>query len=112
MGMIHRAVDLGTVTILSGETESTVMDFSKYRGSVNSITIYGPGELTGTVRLQTTLDQDPPEWRDKQSGGSDITIPADGSVKVLAMDFRKLRIKSNNTESEERNFRIVGEEGP
>ncbi len=104
----HRAIDLGTLTIGSGQTESDVMDFTKWRGAVHGIAIAPPGTLTGDVKVQVSEDNS--TWLDKQSGGADITVPADGHVSVRVMDFKYLRLVSSSAEGADREFIIKGVE--
>ena len=105
----HLAVDLGVLTILSGQTESTSMSFRGWRGASQSVSIIGPGTLTGTVKVQTS--EDGIVWRDKQSAGSDITIAADGDVTIKAVNWKYLRVVSSAAEGGNREFIVKGEEG-
>lgn len=107
----HRSVDLGTIRIPEGETDSDSMDFRGWRGSAQSVSIQGPPDqtLTGTARVQTSEDE--VNWFDLQSAGSDITVPADGKAVILSVDFKWMRVKSNSAEADPRVFTVKGEEG-
>lgn len=100
------AVDLGTLVIAASGTASSIMDLTGWRGSVAGISIAGPGTLTGSVKVQVASVEG--EWKDKQSGGADIAIPADGHVTIKAMDFKYLRVLSDGAEASERTFVVVG----
>lgn len=105
-----RTVDLGTVMIdVSADDDlSSVMDFSGWRGRASAIMIEGPGTLTATARVQASLDNS--TWSDLQSNGADITIPADGMVRINAVDFNYLRIATSGAEGADRTFTIRGVE--
>jgi len=105
---MHRAVDLGTLTIPASSQASSSLDFTGWRGSVESIDIYGPGVLTGSVKVQ--VSEDNTTWFDKQSAGADIAIPADGSVTLQSVGFKYLRVYSASVEVAERVFIVKGEE--
>jgi hypothetical protein len=105
----HITMNLGTVVIPGGTSVSSSMDFTRWRGGVSSIIIYGPGTLTGTARVQVSTDKGT-TWMDKQSSGRDITIPADGSVTIRSVDRCYLRIASSANEGADRIFKIQGEE--
>lgn len=115
---LGRNIDLGEVLIDINENDSLsdVMDFSGWRGMTQSITIDGPGTLTGTARVQVSNSMEDFDefgnstWFDKQSGGADILIPADGSVSILDVNFRRLRIASSGDETADRRFKVRGKE--
>jgi hypothetical protein len=101
------------IDINVSSTISQVMDFSGWRGSVQSVIIDGPGTLTGTATVQVShsmedTDEYGTTWRDLQSAGSDITVPADGSIHINSSGFRRLRISSSAAEAANRRFRIRG----
>jgi hypothetical protein len=87
----HVTMDLGTVVIASGQTASSSLDFTGWRSGVRAIIVHGPGTLTGTVKVQWSRDGST-NWLDKQSGGADIEIPADGSVTIGSVDRGFFRI--------------------
>jgi hypothetical protein len=100
--------DLSTVFILDGPGD-------RWRQAFSSIIIDGPVALTGTVKLQVShsdadTDSEGTTWRDFQSGGADVTIPADGSVEIASPLGRRIRISSSGNEVADRRFRIRGVE--
>jgi hypothetical protein len=107
----HRNVDLGvlTIDIAVDDDVSDEMDFRGWRGSARNLGISGPGTLTGTAKVQVSSDAGQ-NWRDLQSAGADITIPADGHVVIQSVSFDLLRIVSSGNEIADREFVVVGEE--
>ena len=118
-----RQVDLGELImdISVNSQETPAMDFSGWRGGANAISIDGPSVLDGTVKIQVTnslpsetqegdVDEYGSIWKDKQSAGADITVPADGHVTMKAVDYKQLRLVSSSVETENRRFRIIGYE--
>ena len=119
MGLkLGRNVGLGEVLIdiLEDDDLSEVMDFSGWRGQSESITIDGPGALTGTVKVQVSNSMEDLDefgnstWFDKQSSGADITVPSDGSVTIKDVNFKRLRLASASAETADRRFKIRGRE--
>lgn len=109
MNGTHAAVDLGELTIANNGQNSDSMDFTGWRGAARAITIYGPGELDGTIKVQ--VSEDDTNWFDLQSAGTDISIPADGAVVIGACSWKYLRVASSGAESPARTFIVKGEEG-
>lgn len=109
---LHRAVDLGVLTIRQGSANSDAMDFRGWRGGASSVTIYGPGSglLDGTLTVQVSEDGEY-WWFDQQSGGDDIDVPADGAVKVQSTAFKFLRVQASVVQTDDRILVIKGEEG-
>ena len=105
----HAVMDLGTLTIAENGTASDSLDFRGWRSGLDAIIISGPGTLTGTVKVQVSHDAGV-TWKDKQSAGADITIPADGSVTIKSVDRGLLRLLSGSAEGAARAFIIQGEE--
>lgn len=113
----NRTVDLGELLIDINEDNqiSTVMDFSGWRGAALGFVVDGPGTLTGTVTVEVShsmedTDEYGTTWRDLQSAGADVTIPADGSVRVNSVSFKRLRVSSDAAEVANRRFRVYGVE--
>lgn len=113
MSLTHRAVDIGSVVIALNGQNSTVLDFRGWRSGAKSITIFGPGTLTGTVKVQVAQDYDgsTATWCDLESAGSDVTCPADGATVIQAVGFNALRLASSAMEGAARTFKLMGEEG-
>ncbi len=105
----HRAVDLGTLTIPNGGTETESMDFSGWRGGAKSVGIAAPATLTGSVIVQ--VSEDDVTWYNKQHDGADIAVASGDHVTVPVMDFQYMRLFSNGAEGAERVFVIKGVEG-
>ena len=100
--------DISTVFVLDGPR-------SRWKQGFSVIIIDGPGALTGTATLQVShvdIDEDEfgTSWRDVQSAGADVTIPADGSMQINSPVGRRIRIKSGSAEAADRRFRIRGVE--
>jgi hypothetical protein len=108
MGM-HRNIDLGTLVIANGGTSSSSMSFRKWRSGVSKVMIVSPDTLTGTVKVEVSEDNS--AWKDLQSNGADITIPADSAVPITVQPWKYLRVTSGSAEGEERTFIVKGEEG-
>lgn len=94
-------------------TVSSVLKFDSWRGAIQVVIVDGPGALTGTARVQVSHSDEDTDvygttWRDLQSGGADILIPADGSVQINTSGFRRMRIASSGSEAADRRFRIRG----
>ena len=108
--MIHSSIDLGDLLIDVSEDNdnSNSMDFTGWRSACRSVTIFGPGTLTSTITVQ--VSQDGTNWRDLQSAGADITIPADGAVVIQTTGFKYLRVSGTN-EAADRTFKVMGEDG-
>jgi len=105
----HRIVDLGDITILSGQTISDTMDFRKWRSAASAVTIYGPAALTGAVNVQ--VSQDGSVWVDLQEAGADITIAASEAENIITVGWKYLRLLSTLAEAANRVFHVIGEEG-
>jgi hypothetical protein len=115
----HVSMDLGDllIDINVNSQLSTVLDFdgpgNRWRSGFDAISIGGPGTLTGTVTVQVSdFTEDSDEygttWRDKQSAGVDITVPADGHITINTVDFKRLRLSSGSAEVANRRFRVRG----
>lgn len=100
-------VDLGLFTIANGGTASSSLDFTRWRSQAEAMRIIGPGTLTGTVKLQFSLDGST-NWTDVQSAGADITIPADGTVRVNDIGRGYYRLLSSSAEGAQRIFTVQG----
>jgi hypothetical protein len=86
---------------------------NRWKQSLNALSIDGPGTLTGTATVQVSdsledTDEYGTTWRDLQSAGADVTIPADGYVRINANDAKRIRIRSGSAEAANRRFRLKG----
>ena len=73
----------------------------------DTITIYAPAALTGTVTIQIEPTAAGTDWIDLTSGGSDVTIGAGNAVVVGDISFRQIRLSSGAAEGAERTFRVT-----
>ena len=105
----HNTVDLGTLVIPINDDNSSTLDFRGWRSAAKKIIISGPGTLTNAVKVQVSHDAGV-TWKDKQSAGEDISVPADGSVSIASVDRGLLRVLSAGNEAAERTFIVQGEE--
>ena len=113
--MRNQPVDLpgGILTIPQDATESNHIDMR--RMPLRGITIFGPDSLTGTVSIEVSgnLDAELPSvvrWNNLQSGGSNVVIGADEAVPIDFVGWHGLRLSSGSTETEDREFKIMGVE--
>lgn len=105
-------LDLGEfyVDITTDDDLSSELDFAGWRAGAEAIIIYGPGALNGTATVQESFsatedeDEHGTTWRDLQSGGSDVTVPADGSVRITVSGFKRLRISLSSPQTVDRRF--------
>lgn len=117
MSLTHRSVDLGSLLIdVSVDDDlSDVMDFRGWRSGAKNITIYGPSALTQTNKVQVSADWDGTSgtWNDLSwpNDGSDVTIPAAGTVVIESNSWNAMRISAGGAEAADREFIIRGEEG-
>ena len=73
----------------------------------DTVTIYGPTALTGTVTIQIEPSAAGTTWLDLTSGGSDVTIGVGNAVVIGDISFRQLRLSSSAAEGAERIFRVT-----
>lgn len=95
-----------TVTILSGQTThaGVVLD-----GYLKALSIFAPGTLPETVTLQVApgSTSGASDFRALQSGGADITVPANKAVMVTEAAFRQIRLVAGAGVAADRTFTIV-----
>src|SRR5690349_6270502 len=72
------------------------------------ITILAPATLTGTVKPQIAKDVGGP-FKVLQSGGADITLPADKATALIPCVARFLKLVSGSAEGGNRDFILMGE---
>jgi len=112
----QRVVDLGEFLIDTNEDTqlSSVLDMSRSsRQALSGLIIYGPLSADGTLTLQESFSDEDTDaygstWRDVQSGGADVTIPADGVVRLSLTGFHRLRISSGSAETSDRRLIVKG----
>lgn len=101
--------DIGTFVIANGASDSSTLDFNGWRSLAQSLKISGPGTLTGAVKLQVSHDAGV-SWKDVESNGADVTIPADGNITVRSVVKGLYRVTSAGAEGAERTFIVQGED--
>lgn len=97
-------VDLADIVIPNGGTESNALDV----GSVNSLAIFAPAALTGTVTLQISPDGE--NWYNAKSGGDNIAVAVDAGVVITNGGYKYLRLISGSTEAAARTFKVSMQE--
>jgi hypothetical protein len=92
-----------TLTIASGGTASGELRVMQPM----ALTIYAPATLpeTVTVRVAPALGG---TFTDFQDGGSDVTIPAGGSVVVQILHAGALKLEAGGAAAADRAFRVLG----
>lgn len=105
-------VNLPTLVIANGGTESDALDYQDLR-HVESLTIFGPSALTGVATVEVAPTRTPvaADWVALQSGGADVTITADKATTIHPGVAQALRIVSSAAEGAERSFPVIGHEG-
>lgn len=102
---------LGSLTIANGGTTSGELTFNQLR-FLSAIAIQGPAALTGTVTVEVSFDREGDTFVALQSGGADVTIPADKVTVLSPIPCARLRVVSSGAEGAERVFPIFGRENP
>lgn len=102
---------LGSLTIAESGDTSDELTFNQLR-FLSAIAIQGPAELTGAVTVEVSFDREGDTFVTLQSGGSDVTIPADKVTVLSPIPAARLRVVSAGTEAAERVFPIFGRENP
>jgi hypothetical protein len=100
-------VPLGTLTIASSGTTSPAIPYERIR-YLDSILIWGPSALTGTVTVEVSYDGT--NFGTLQSAGSDVEVGPDKVVVVLSGGFQALRLVSGSSEASARVFNLRGTE--
>lgn len=104
-------INLPDVIILNGATDSGVVDTSTgFWDLVSGIVINSPTTLPETVKIYVS-DLLAGTFHPLQSGGADITFPADKAtpVNLIAFHFFKL-VASSGAVGGDRTFKITGRE--
>ena len=72
-----------------------------------SISIFAPSSLTGTVNLEVEPSSTGTAFVVQQSGGSDVTIPANKATTIANPSFRQFRLVSGSAEAASRTFTVT-----
>ena len=102
--MSRFVADLGNMTITSGQTASNAVTSCD---DADTIVVYAPAALTGTVTIQIEPTLTGTSFVDLQSGGTDVTIGAGNSTSITSVGFRQLRGSSNAAEGADRVFPVT-----
>lgn len=104
---------LPTLTIPSGQTLSNALTKRNLQHA-RALTIHGPETLPEAVVVEasgvdgaTALTTD---YRDLQSNGADITIPADSSVTITPVAALGLRLRAGGAVGADRVFVLTGDD--
>lgn len=100
-------ISLPNLTIPNGQTDSNVLDLTK--SWVKHILFLGPAALDGTVTV-CVCDAVGGTYVALQSGGADVTLPADKGTVIDTIACKFLMLKSGASETAERVFRLMGRE--
>ena len=98
---------LPDLVIANGGTTSSAISAERLR-YLDSINIWGPAALTGTVTVEVSYDGT--NYGTLQSAGSDVAVAATKVVTVLTGGFYGLRVKSDGAEGAARTFQVRGTE--
>lgn len=109
---MSHVVDVGTLTILAGQTDSGLLSALLTEGqrkvlfgSAVDIVVFAPAALTGTVNPQFSPSEGG-TMETLQSGGSDVTLPAAKATSIGNFSARDMRIHSGSAEAADRAFII------
>lgn len=94
---------LGTLTIAAAGTTSPALIVPE---DTVALVVFGPSALTGTVTVQVEPTRAGTDFLALQSGGSDVTIPANKATPIPVIAFRQLRLVSGSAEAIARVFTI------
>lgn len=100
---------LGTLTILSGQTTSDVLDSEIGFGNTTDLAIITPAALTGTVKPYMGGLEDGSDAKKLNVGGTDVTLPAACFVPLPTSAFRSLKLVSSAAEGADRVFKVMGQ---
>lgn len=102
-----KVVNLGTLSIPNGGTDSPVLDADVF-GKFEAITVMAPATLTGTITVQVgVLDIVNPTFDTLQSPpGTDVAIAASKAFTISPPCFPQFRLHSSGAEAAQRDFQI------
>lgn len=93
-----------SLVIASGDQASGPLYLGAKSSETMDVYIQGPGTLTGTVRVQTSLDGS--TWVDLKSGGANIAVGTDSGVPVTHVVADYIRLFSGSAEGGARTFKV------
>lgn len=102
-----------TLTIPNAGTESDILDLGQgAAGGPKSyrrwdIVVLNAAALTGTVTVHVS-NLSTANFRPLQSGGADITLPANKATPLIPLVARFLKLVSGSAEAAERAFILMG----
>lgn len=104
---------LGSITILSGATESDAIGFQNLR-HLGGLTIVGPDTLPEVVTVEVTYQDDRNTsvgaWSRLQTDNIDITIAAGEAVTISPIVFNGLRLSAGAAVAADREFFLIGDD--
>jgi hypothetical protein len=109
----RRVENLPDLVIPSSGDASNFLSADQF-GRYESITIYAPGTLTGTISVQVLGNPEADEtldasWQDLESPpGTGVTIAADKAITISPLNAIALRLESSGTEAAQRTFKVTG----
>ena len=108
--MRNQPIDMGSLTIPSGQTTSPHLNMR--RKPLRGMSIFSPAALTGTVSIEVSgdLNEDVPTWQNLQSGAADIVVGAAECVPIDYVGWDGLRFVSASAEAADRTFKMKGVE--
>lgn len=98
-------VNAGNMVIAQNGTVSNAIEV----GKANALTIHAPAALTGTVTLYG-CDTSDGTFLAVQSGGSDITVPANKATPLGTIGTKFIKVVSGSAEAAARTFRVTMQE--
>lgn len=105
-------VALPNINIYNGQTESDVMDFTRPPLNwVAAFALKSPATLPETVKLYG-CETAAGTYVVVQSGGSDITLPADKATVIDTVAFPFMRLIAGAAVGADRVFKMTGREDP
>lgn len=104
---------LPTLTIASGQTLSNALTKRNLQHA-RVITIHAPETLPEAVVVEVAgvdgATAGVGDYRDLQSNGADITLPADSSITIIKTAFFALRLRAGGAVGADRIFLLTGED--
>lgn len=108
-------IRVGSITIGTGLTESTVLDGHLLRWAT-AVYIHPPAALSGTVTVEVAPRRprtvQAADWRVLESEGNPIEVTAGQTLPLLASGFGSLRLSTTVAPAGDEEYEITVEEGP